>query len=201
MSNYSSLKATIDANIKANDNQEITGQILNSVLNDMVSSLGAGYLFKGVATTSTNPGTPDEKIFYLAFATGTYTYFGNTVIGEGQIGVFSFGSSWTYAVQSVSAAIADNLTTNDPSKALSAKQGYILNGIIGDLANLNTEDKASIVAAINEVVGNADLANSVLFLTLQDIFAIVDPALNIGAFVDSRGVHAPNILEYELITI
>ena len=63
MSNYNSLKATIDANIKQNGNQEITGQILNSVLNQMVTTLGAGYQFAGVATIDTNPGTPDAKVF------------------------------------------------------------------------------------------------------------------------------------------
>ena len=76
MSNYNSLKATIDANIKQNGNQEITGQILNSVLNQMVTTLGAGYQFAGVATTATNPGTPDAKVFYIANGKGTYTNFG-----------------------------------------------------------------------------------------------------------------------------
>ena len=43
MSDYNSLKATIDANIKQNNNQAITGNVLNAVLNDMVNSLGSGY--------------------------------------------------------------------------------------------------------------------------------------------------------------
>ena len=63
MSNYNSLKATIDANIKQNGRQEITGQILNSVLNQMVNILGAGYQFAGVATIATKPGAPEAKVF------------------------------------------------------------------------------------------------------------------------------------------
>ena len=55
MSNYNSLKATINANIKTNGNQEITGSVLNSVLNAMVTTIGAGYQYAGVATPSANP--------------------------------------------------------------------------------------------------------------------------------------------------
>ena len=76
MSNYNSLKTTINENVKQNGNQEITGQILNSVLNQMVTTLGAGYQFAGVATTANNPGTPDAKVFYIANGKGTYTNFG-----------------------------------------------------------------------------------------------------------------------------
>ena len=93
MSNYSNLKSAIDTNIKTNGNEEITGAILNSVLNSMVSSLGAGYQFMGVATTSTNPGTPDAKVFYLAYTPGTYTNFNNTVVTG--LCVLKYDTSWS----------------------------------------------------------------------------------------------------------
>lgn len=94
MSNYNSLKATIDANIKQNGNQEITGQILNSVLNQMVTTLGAGYQFGGVATTATNPGTPDAQMFYIANGKGTYTNFGGIEVTEDDVVVLFYDTSW-----------------------------------------------------------------------------------------------------------
>ena len=94
MSNYNSLKTTIDANIKQNGNQEITGQILNSVLNQMVTTLGAGYQFAGVATTATNPGSPDAKVFYIANGKGTYTNFGGLEVTEDEVVVLYWDSSW-----------------------------------------------------------------------------------------------------------
>lgn len=93
MANYSNLKSAIDTNIKTNGNEEITGAILNSVLNSMVTSLGAGYQFMGVATTSTNPGTPDAKVFYLAYTPGTYTNFGGIVVTG--LCVLKYDSSWS----------------------------------------------------------------------------------------------------------
>ena len=94
MSNYNSLKTTIDANIKQNGRQEITGQILNTVLNQMVNILGTGYQFAGVATTATNPGTPDAKVFYIANGKGTYTNFGGLEVTEDEVVVLYWDSSW-----------------------------------------------------------------------------------------------------------
>ena len=103
MSDYSSLKATINANIKANNNHEITGAITNSVLNAMVNSLGAGYQFIGVATP-TNPGsaqTPDYKCFYLATTPGTYTNLGGLVVADGEVALLKYDTSWTKEVSGI----------------------------------------------------------------------------------------------------
>ena len=94
MSNYNSLKATIDANIKQNGRQEITGQILNSVLNAMVTTLGTGYQFAGVATIATNPGTPDAKVFYIANGKGTYEKFGGLDVTEDDVVFLVWDNAW-----------------------------------------------------------------------------------------------------------
>lgn len=94
MSNYNTLKTTINANIKQNGNQEITGQILNSVLNQMVTTLGAGYQFAGIATIDTNPGTPDAKVFYIANGKGKYEKFGGIEVTEDDVVVLYWDSSW-----------------------------------------------------------------------------------------------------------
>lgn len=96
MSQYNSLRATIDANIKTNGNEEITGSVLNSVLNAMVTTLGAGYQYMGKATPS-DPGsaqTPDYKCFYLATDPGTYTYLGGLVVNAGEVAILKYDSSW-----------------------------------------------------------------------------------------------------------
>lgn len=76
MANYATLIAAIQAVIKANGNNEITGPILQSSLLSMISSLGYGYQFVGIADPNTNPGNPDQKVFYLAKAPGLYANFG-----------------------------------------------------------------------------------------------------------------------------
>lgn len=106
MSEYSSLKATINANVKTNGNQEITGSIMNSVLNEIVNSLGTGYQFMGVATP-TNPGsaqTPDYKCFYLATTPGTYTNLGGLVVADGEVAILKYDTSWTKEVTGIATA-------------------------------------------------------------------------------------------------
>ena len=113
MANYQLLKADIDAKVYQNGQQEITGANLNSVLNAMVASLGAGYQFIGVATP-TNPGTaqtPDYKCFYIATTPGTYTNIGGLVVADGEVAILKYDSSWTKEVTGI--ASADKLNQLD----------------------------------------------------------------------------------------
>lgn len=77
MGNYESLKNAIIDVIRENNNNEITGDLLQSVLLAIVSNVGENATFAGVATASTNPGTPDQNVFYIAKGAGQYTGFGN----------------------------------------------------------------------------------------------------------------------------
>lgn len=80
MSNYNNLKSAIQAVIKTNGNNEITGQLLQDKLLAMISTLGFGYQFMGIANPNSYPGTPDAKIFYIAYEAGTYVYMGGIVV-------------------------------------------------------------------------------------------------------------------------
>ena len=104
MANYQLLKADIDAKVYQNGQQEITGENLNYVLNQMVTTLGTGYQFAGVATKDTNPGTPDAKVFYIANGKGTYEKFGGINVTEDDVVVLYWDSSW----HKVSTGIASN---------------------------------------------------------------------------------------------
>ena len=50
--------------------------------------------------------------------------------------------------------IQNKLTSTESRQVLSAYQGKVLNDKIGDLSELNTTDKTSIVAAINEILAS-----------------------------------------------
>lgn len=94
MANYNTLKTAIQEVIKTNGNEEITGQILQDSLLAMINSLGSQFQFTGVATPSTNPGTPDHNVAYIA-GPGTYSNFNNTVVPDRCIGIFCYNGSWT----------------------------------------------------------------------------------------------------------
>lgn len=82
MGNYEQLKASIAAVIKANGMQKITGNVLQATLLSLVSNIGDNATFAGIATPDTNPGTPDQNIFYLASQPGVYSNFGGVELTD-----------------------------------------------------------------------------------------------------------------------
>lgn len=66
-----------------------------SLLNAIRDAFSKGYLFAGVATTDTNPGTPDGKVFYIANGKGSYTNFGGLeVTDDDDFAIFTYDDAW-----------------------------------------------------------------------------------------------------------
>ena len=95
MANYATLKATINEVVTTNANNEITGALMRSLLLSAVDALGAGFQYMGIATPSTNPGTPDYNAFYIACTAGTYANFGGVVVVENEVVILKYNGSWT----------------------------------------------------------------------------------------------------------
>lgn len=94
MANYETLKAAIQQVVKTNGNNEITGALLQQSLLAMVNSLGSGYQFIDVATPDTKPGTPDQKVFYIANGKGTYSNFDGISITEDEVVILYYDTAW-----------------------------------------------------------------------------------------------------------
>jgi hypothetical protein len=97
MGNYEELKQAISDVIKTNGNQEITGAIMQNVLNTIVSTVGANRTFVGIANKNTNPGTPDGNVFYIAYTAGNYVNFqskaGNLTVNPGELAILYNGTT------------------------------------------------------------------------------------------------------------
>lgn len=104
MANYSELHQTINDNIKPNGNQQITGQVLQNVLNAIVDSLAEGYLFAGVATADGNPGSLDQNAWWLA-GPGTYANYGNITVAEGKLAALMWDGEWSSSTVDVGGVI------------------------------------------------------------------------------------------------
>ena len=141
MANYQLLKADIDAKVYQNGAQEITGANLNSVLNAMVTTLGAEYQFAGVATKDTKPGTPDAKVFYIANGKGTYTNFGGLEVTEDEVVVLYWDSSWHKEATGI--ASQEKLTELDAQ----VSNIGIENTSQGGLADLDIADEKGLALA------------------------------------------------------
>lgn len=98
MANYETLKSSIQDVIKQNGSNDITGALMQQSLLAMISSLGANYQYAGIAKltpSQTDPGTPDQNVFYIVSEPGTYSNFGNIVIANTEIAILKYNGAWS----------------------------------------------------------------------------------------------------------
>ena len=87
--------ATKQDTLTAGNGISIEGNVISASVAEVVDNIvNAGYVFAGVATPSTNPGTPDAKVFYLANGKGTYTNFGGIEVTEDEVVILYYDTGW-----------------------------------------------------------------------------------------------------------
>ena len=121
MGNYEQLKQAVSDVIKTNGTQSITGALLQNTLTSMISSLGANYQFVGIATENTNPGTPDQNVFYIG-GEGTYANFDGITIEVGQLGVLKWNGYWIKQVIEIGGNSGNMILEWNTSPAITRKQ-------------------------------------------------------------------------------
>ena len=129
MANYSAIKAAVNAYIKANGRKEITGSVLNAVLNATIDSLGRFFQFAGGAMPTDDPGTPDQNVCYLATEPGLYTHFGNIRIANEEVALLFWNGEWVkesiaLGIQEVNASVDNQVGT--PSVDVSYSGGQLV---------------------------------------------------------------------------
>lgn len=127
MANWDNLKAAIQDVIKKNGNEEITGQVLQNTLLSIVNNLGENATFAGFATPTTNPGTPDGVIFYIATQRGTYQYFDKNAVYKGEIAIFWYKTNWT----KISVAVVPPVLQNSGTSAEDVMSQNAVTAIVG----------------------------------------------------------------------
>ena len=138
-------------------------KIGNEAFDIITSMVNAGYLFAGIATPTTDPGTPDAKVFYIANGKGTYTNFGGLEVAEDDVVVLYYDIAWH--------KVASGIASNDKLTELVAKADIVditgsatdkvmsqhgvteaINGVTNKVTELTAD-----VGALNEVInGNID---------------------------------------------
>lgn len=164
---YEDLKAAIADVITTNGNNEITGAILNDVLQNIVSSIGEHATFAGIATPDVQPGTVDQNVFYLATIAGTYIYFDEIVVNSGEVAILTNKTgSWkkkfsglatqeklTELEKKVSNIIIDSEMSDTSENAVSNKviKAYVdrVKAYIDDILGKNVTDA---IDNINEIL-------------------------------------------------
>ena len=139
---YEQLINAINANIRRNGVQAITGNLLNGILNAMVTNLTKGYQFGGVISPDSEFTPDDRKHFFIAKTAGTYEDFGGFVLPADQIGIITYDNGvWDTTTIPMGSGSVDAYTKAE-SDAKFATKGAVqeLSGNVGSIStNLTSE--------------------------------------------------------------
>lgn len=136
MGNYEQLKQAVSKVIKSNGTQAITGQVLQNTLLTIINTIGGNMQFAGVANVNTNPGTPDQNLFWIASQSGTYVNFGNIVLNPGESAVLTWKNG---AFAKAILGLATDERVEELIQSLSSyRRGYVArsNGAIIDYSTI-----------------------------------------------------------------
>ena len=161
MADFNALEALINAHIKKNGVQAITGNILNGILRGMVAALGKGYTIAGSASPATDPGTMTGPLAYIAYTAGTYTHFGGLEVEQGEVAMLIYNEAeWHKEVLfslAASATIDGNVGT--PEVGVSFVDGQLtfdfrnMKGNPGDPAGFGTVN-----ATVDDQIGTPSVS-------------------------------------------
>ena len=138
--NYSQLKNAIAEVIRTNGNEEITGEVLQYTLLEMVSVLGKDYQFAGVGTPLTDTTERDDNVAWI-LGRGTYENFGNPfTVAVDEIAVVKYDGTFTVEKIKTGVVVDSELTlegTNPVEGGAIAREfakmraaGYFFTGIM-----------------------------------------------------------------------
>lgn len=72
----------------------VTTNKLEHSIQSLITNISKTATFAGIATPTTNPGTPDGPVFYIANGKGAYTNFGGIDVTEDEVVILYYDTSW-----------------------------------------------------------------------------------------------------------
>lgn len=152
MGNYEELKQAVSDVIKTNGNQEITGSVLQNALLTIISTIGTNATFAGIATPETNPGTPDQNVFWIASKNGVYSNFNAIEVNNEVILFVNENGSWVKK----NTGIATREQTLNISKR-NYTENESLNNLIKEIYCVNSERGSVYIKNIHRQGGTGDV--------------------------------------------
>ena len=109
-------------------NENVTQEKLAIGIQSLINNLSKTATFAGIAIPTTNPGTPEAKVYYIANGNGIYDNFGGIEVTENEVVIMYYDDRWhkiTTGIASQKKLIELNEKVN--SLALGKFYGYFPN--------------------------------------------------------------------------
>ena len=162
----------------ANYDLAYPGLTIDSFLDTVNELQSNGYIFKGVATPSTNPGTTTEKCAYIASEVGTYTNFGGIAVTGLSVLTYN-GTAWSAASLNINLDIQQ--TTGQSTTAIMSQKA-VTDEIQNGINIISTEDvtfeltNGYISSSTGEIVNSGSLYRYTNIIPVKEGMHIVTNA-------------------------
>lgn len=98
-------------------NEAIIHSKLSVDIQNLITNLNKTATFAGIATPTTDPGTPNGLVFYIATTAGNYSNFGNIEISKGESAILKWNNSiWIKDI--IQTITVDSYENNDDNSDL-----------------------------------------------------------------------------------
>ena len=183
LSNEQTTRANADTALSGRiDTAEGNISSLSGIVTTLQSRLDEGFIYKGIATPTTNPSTPTGKVFYVAVQAGTYTNFGNLEVSQG-ITILKYNrATWSADVVTLTDDIPIDGSTV-PIQSDGAELGDYTQAMAGDFALIRNHFISFDAVPPTSVSYVASPTGSVLVAKIPDGVQSVRVD---GAFADGR---------------
>lgn len=163
----------------------ITGKILAEALNGLIAKSS----YAGVAKLSTDPGTPEGSVFYIATEAGTFTHFNNAVVKAGEFAVFVYkNGSWLKESVNVASNLGSPDDDADAAGSAFARINYNVvevEKIIEQLKKTLSESETPVYTTYSGVIKSGILSASDLYSYSSPIFLKKDDTILFKAINDT----------------
>lgn len=178
-----------------------------------LGSISKNAVFAGIATPTTNPGTPDGPVFYIATEAGTYSNFGGISVADGEAVILQWNNgAWTKKTTGLTTQqeVDDRLTelgktkvsinNNSETKVSDNSDGFYFTDKSGNVIAKILSDGIHAVALYDKdgnEIGESTGASieSIKDKIKQDGFYFTDAIGNVIAKITKDGLQAIKILD------
>jgi hypothetical protein len=133
----------------------------------------SGAVYKGIATTTTVPGTPDGNIFYFAYNPGIYSNFSNINMFENEIAILSWNGNWQKQI--IGAASSEKLYSMNKNQTYNLSPIWIQgefnfnpDPIVLNVADIRIKTVLNVKKIKSLSLSNSDYAISAGFIMGKD---------------------------------
>lgn len=177
--NFTNLKEAVAAVIKTNGNQEITGAVLQNVLNTIITTMGTGRTFVGIATPTTTAISPlpDGNVFYITKGYGAFEDF-NVTVPQGQIYILQNNASGWEGINLM--ASPDAIALRQARQELTLPAALSANAAVGSGATVTGTGQLTIPVGYTGAGSNAGAITNIPASFGLDISKDVEEITTVG---------------------